>query len=180
MLKPQSRSVSDHLGKLVKCDRQPPGRGLLDRQLVAPWTNVLDEGMARDDHPGAAVSLEASHRPQPGLEASVIGLDVVVAYRSVRCHAAGSSSSSTTGYVGTRSDTTSRGARGVQKLGCGRWPAGSVDAGRYCDASFIPLRRLVGCRNSFMQLVGTRGGDHPAGHVGERGLADRRWRPSGL
>jgi hypothetical protein len=34
-------------------------------------------------------------------------------------------------------------ARGVQKLGCGRWPAGSVDAGRYCDALFIPLRRLL-------------------------------------
>ena len=32
-------------------------------------------------------------------------------------------------------------ARRVQKLGCGRWPAGSVDVGRYCDASFIPLRR---------------------------------------
>ena len=77
-LKPQSHSVSDRLGKLVKRDRQPPGRGLLDRQLVVPSTNVLDEGMARDDHPGAADSLEASHRPQPGLEASVIGLDVVV------------------------------------------------------------------------------------------------------
>jgi hypothetical protein len=77
-LKPQSRSVSDRLGKLVKRDRQPPGRWLLDRQLVVPSTNVLDKGMARDDHPGAAVSLEASHRPQPGLEASVIGLDVVV------------------------------------------------------------------------------------------------------
>jgi hypothetical protein len=77
-LKPQSHSVSDRLGKLVKCDRQPPGRWLLDRQLVVPSTNVLDEGMSRDDHPGAAVSLEASHRPQPGLEASVIGLDVVV------------------------------------------------------------------------------------------------------
>jgi hypothetical protein len=31
--------------------------------------------------------------------------------------------------------------RRVQKLGCGRWPAGSVDPGRYCHASFIPLRR---------------------------------------
>jgi hypothetical protein len=77
-LKPQSHSVSDRLGKLVKRDRQPPGRWLLDRKLVVPSTNVLDEGMSRDDHPGAAVSLEASHRPQPGLEASVIGLDVVV------------------------------------------------------------------------------------------------------
>jgi hypothetical protein len=32
-------------------------------------------------------------------------------------------------------------ARRVQKVGCGRWPAGSVDAGRYGEASFIPLRR---------------------------------------
>ena len=29
----------------------------------------------------------------------------------------------------------------MQELGCGWWPAGSVGAGRYCDGSFIPLRR---------------------------------------
>jgi hypothetical protein len=33
------------------------------------------------------------------------------------------------------------GGRRVQKLGRGRWPAGSVDADRYCDASFIQLWR---------------------------------------
>src|SRR5215216_4076655 len=77
-LKPQPRSASDRHGELVKRERQPPVRRLLDRQLVMPSTNVLDEGMSGDDHPGAVVLLEAAHRPQPGLEAPVIGLDVVV------------------------------------------------------------------------------------------------------
>ena len=39
---------------------------------------VLDEGMSRDDHPGAKVLFESSHRSQPRLQAAVIGLDVVV------------------------------------------------------------------------------------------------------
>jgi hypothetical protein len=60
---------------------------------------ILDEAMPSDDHPGAAVLLEPSQWSQPRLQAAMVGLDRVVAYRSLRCHATGSSSSSTTGYV---------------------------------------------------------------------------------
>src|SRR5215211_8715649 len=44
---------------------------------MAP-SNVLDEGMAANDHPGGTVLLEAAHRPQPRLEAAMVGLDPVV------------------------------------------------------------------------------------------------------
>jgi hypothetical protein len=55
----------------------------------------------------------------------VIGLDVIVGVPSVRCHAAGSSSSSTTGDVGARSDTTSLGAALAVPSACRkhRWAA---------------------------------------------------------
>jgi hypothetical protein len=65
---------------------------------------------ARGDQPGATVLLEPAHGTKPRLETTVVSLDAVVAYLSVRCHAAGSSSSSTCGYVGARSVTTSTGA----------------------------------------------------------------------
>src|SRR6266511_3038083 len=42
----------------------------------------------------------------------------LLAYRSVQCHVAGSSASSTTGYVGARSDTTSLGAALVVPSAC--------------------------------------------------------------
>ena len=67
-----------HQGKLVERDRHAPGDRLLDRQLVVPSTEVLDQGIADDHDPGAAVLLELAHRPQPRLEATVVGLDVVV------------------------------------------------------------------------------------------------------
>src|SRR5829696_10034241 len=44
---------------------------------MAP-SNVLDEGMAANDHPGGTVLLEAAHRPQPRLEAPMICLDPIV------------------------------------------------------------------------------------------------------
>jgi hypothetical protein len=40
--------------------------------------NVLDEGLAANDHAGGTLLLEPSHRPQPRLEATVVGLDPVV------------------------------------------------------------------------------------------------------
>jgi hypothetical protein len=38
-------------------------RRLLSGQLVMAPSNVLDEGMAANDHPGGTVLLEAAHRP---------------------------------------------------------------------------------------------------------------------
>src|SRR4029453_15753015 len=42
-------------------------------------SKVLHEGMPGDDHSGAAVLLEPSHRMQPRFEAAVVGLAVVLA-----------------------------------------------------------------------------------------------------
>jgi hypothetical protein len=39
---------------------------------------VLDEGVTCRDHPGVAVSLEALHRSESGLESPVVRLDPVV------------------------------------------------------------------------------------------------------
>src|SRR4029453_10321007 len=82
-------------------------------------SKVLLEGMPGDDHSGAAVLLEPSHRMQPRFEAAVVGLDVVLAYRSVRCQAAGSNSSSTAGYTGAWSVITSTGATCIVPMA--RW-----------------------------------------------------------
>src|SRR5215207_5677985 len=68
----------------------------------------------------AAVSLEAAHRPHPDLRRPWLASMWLLAYRSVRCHAAGSSSSSTIGYVGAWSDTTSLGAASVVPMACSK------------------------------------------------------------
>jgi hypothetical protein len=39
---------------------------------------VLDESVAGNDHAGVAVLLQATHGPQPRLQAVVVGLDPVV------------------------------------------------------------------------------------------------------
>jgi hypothetical protein len=41
--------------------------------------NVLHQRIPRDDHPGAAILLEAPHRSQPGLQSAVISLNAAVA-----------------------------------------------------------------------------------------------------
>jgi hypothetical protein len=65
-----------------------------------PRRTFCTNACPRDDHPSAMVLLEPTHRTDPRLEATVIGLGVVAGYRSVRCQAAGSSPSSTAGYTG--------------------------------------------------------------------------------
>src|SRR4029453_512868 len=69
--------ASDRQGKLIERYRQAQGHRRLDRQLVMPWTNVLDQGVAGDHDPGAAVLLEPAHRTQPRLETAVVALDPV-------------------------------------------------------------------------------------------------------
>src|SRR6266516_2818585 len=68
----------DHQGELVERDHQSPIHRLLDGQLVVPSAKVLDERMPSEDHPGAAVLLEPTHRPQSRLETTMIGFDPVV------------------------------------------------------------------------------------------------------
>jgi hypothetical protein len=50
----------------------------LDRRLVVPSPDVLDEGLAGDHDPGAAVLLEPTHRAKPRFQPAVVGLDAVV------------------------------------------------------------------------------------------------------
>jgi hypothetical protein len=71
-------SGSDRVSQLVEGDRHPPSRWLVSGQLVVPASNVLDQRMPHKNHPGAAVLLEPSHRPQPCLQPAVITLDAVV------------------------------------------------------------------------------------------------------
>jgi len=72
------RLNSDRQGEFAERDRQPPVRRLLDGELVVSPPNVLDEGMAANDHPGVTVLLEAAHRSQPRFQPAVVALDAVV------------------------------------------------------------------------------------------------------
>lgn len=48
--------------------------------------NALDEGMADNDHPGATVLFEATHRPPPRLQAPMVGPQRDC-WRTGRCNA---------------------------------------------------------------------------------------------
>jgi hypothetical protein len=72
---------SDRHGQLVERHGQPPARHLLSSQLVMAPSNVLDKGMAANEHPGGTVLLEAAHRPWPRLQPVMVGLDPVVGVR---------------------------------------------------------------------------------------------------
>jgi hypothetical protein len=49
------------------------------RPPTVPRAQTLDEGVIQhDDDPGGPISFQASHRPEPGLQASVVGLDPIV------------------------------------------------------------------------------------------------------
>jgi hypothetical protein len=41
-------------------------------------TDVLDEGMAGDDRPGAVVLLESAHEAKSRFQATVVGLELIV------------------------------------------------------------------------------------------------------
>jgi hypothetical protein len=57
-----------------------------------------------------------SHRPESALELAVVGLDAVVPYCSLWCHAAGTRSSSSFGYTDARSVITSAGSGSGQRF----------------------------------------------------------------
>src|SRR5829696_1023966 len=70
---------SDRQGQLRKGSGHSSGRWLLDGQLVVSTANVLDEGVPGQDHPGAAILLEAAHWSQPRLQPAMVAFDPVVA-----------------------------------------------------------------------------------------------------
>ena len=88
---------SDRQGQLVECHGQPSGHRLLGGQLVVSAAKVLDEGMPGDDHPGAVSCLRPRIGRSQAFSRPWSASTRLLAYRSVRCHAAGSSSSSTIG-----------------------------------------------------------------------------------
>ncbi len=78
--------ASDDLGQLgERVSEAGTGRHVGPEVVEAP-AEVLDEGVAGDDHPGGAVSLQSSHRAESSLEAPVVGLEQVVGvgFRTVK------------------------------------------------------------------------------------------------
>jgi hypothetical protein len=88
-----SRLALDHQRELVKRDRHAPGHRRLDRQLVMPSTNVLDQGEAGDHDPGAASCLSPRIGRSRAFSLPWSASTRLLAYCSVLCHAAGSNSS---------------------------------------------------------------------------------------
>jgi len=88
-------SVSHRQDEFVEGDRKSQRGGLVDCELVVAAAKVLDEGVSGDDDSGAEVSLSPrigrSRRFSWPWSASMR----LLAYCSVRCQAAGASSSST-------------------------------------------------------------------------------------
>jgi hypothetical protein len=73
----------------------------------------------------------------------MVGSTRLLAYRSVRCHAAGSRSSSTTGYVAARSVTTSSGVTFVVAMGPFEEPMGRGDVTPRGDDHVNDLAELI-------------------------------------
>jgi hypothetical protein len=62
----------------MECGRQPEHRRGLDSQFVVAAPQVLDEGVPSDDDACRPVGLQPAHRPQSGLQPSVVAFASVV------------------------------------------------------------------------------------------------------
>src|SRR6266700_1287348 len=116
---PDQRRRSDSQDQLTERKRHSPvGRRLNCQFVVTSAEEVLHKGMPGDDGPGAAVLLETPHRSQPCFSrpwSASMGLFV---YCSVRCQAAGTTSSSTIGEVAAWTVVTSAGVTLVVLMAC--------------------------------------------------------------
>jgi hypothetical protein len=65
-------------GQLVEGSQDPQVYRFLGPEFVVAAAEVLHKGVASADHPCAAESFQAAHRPQPGLQLAMIGFDPVV------------------------------------------------------------------------------------------------------
>jgi hypothetical protein len=70
--------VSDHQGQLGERISETGSERGLGPEVVEASAKVLDEGMAGDDDPGGATSLQPPHGPESSLEPSVVGFDGIV------------------------------------------------------------------------------------------------------
>lgn len=50
----------------------------IDSEFIVAASEVLDEGVPSTDHPGRMKLFGPTHRPQPGLEPPVIGVDGII------------------------------------------------------------------------------------------------------
>jgi hypothetical protein len=66
------------VGEFGEGCREPMARVDIDAEFVVAASQVLDEAVSGADHAGAAEPFEAAHRPQSGLEPSMIGFDRIV------------------------------------------------------------------------------------------------------
>lgn len=121
-IRPPRRAQRTPLPAAESADPRPPARS------ASPV--ILHQCMPDDDDLGTTSCLSPRHRTRPRLQPAVVRLHLLLAYRSVRCQATGSSSSSTTGHVGVRSVMTSIGRVLVRRAN-DRAP---------------PLPRSAGCR----------------------------------
>lgn len=70
--------VSDGLGQFGEGVGKAGTRRYVGPEVVEPPAEVLDEGVAGDDDPCGAVSLQSAHRSDSGLQATVVGFEGVV------------------------------------------------------------------------------------------------------
>jgi hypothetical protein len=69
---------SHDVGKLGEGCRKPMPRVDIQAQFVVASTEILDECVTGADHPCQTQPCQAAHRPQPGLQASIISLDAAI------------------------------------------------------------------------------------------------------
>ncbi len=69
---------SDGEGKFGEGRRKPMLWIEFHAEFVVAATEVLDECVSGTDHADRTEPFEATHRPEPGLEASMIGLDHII------------------------------------------------------------------------------------------------------
>jgi hypothetical protein len=66
---------SDSHRELVEGFMEPMTGGDVDSEFVVSAAEILDKGVPGGDDPRGPVALESAHRPEPGLQPAVIGLD---------------------------------------------------------------------------------------------------------
>ncbi len=70
-------AVSDGVGEFGEGRREPMPWTDVHAEFVVTAEQILDEGVPGTDHTGRAEPLQTAHRPQPGLEPTMIGFDRV-------------------------------------------------------------------------------------------------------
>jgi hypothetical protein len=69
---------SDGHRELAGCRADPVAGGEIGGEFIMTAAEVLHEGVPGGQDPRGPVAFQAAHRPQPGLQPSVIGLDRIV------------------------------------------------------------------------------------------------------